>query len=175
MARKRVKSRPGLLGMVYYYDENGKPIGKSRPGLLEGTRVYSDQDGKYVGKSRPGFFAKEVFIDTDKNHITTYDSPFGEVHFKDGTPVGHTRPGFFNFEYTTIDAEEEFFDDECCDGDTFDADMTEAILDEMYEDEDREEYVPPPPRNTLLKKLQFILSFLVFCMVVACVCATMNL
>ena len=39
MARKYVKSRPGLFGMVYYYDDNGKPIGKSRPGLIEGTRV----------------------------------------------------------------------------------------------------------------------------------------
>lgn len=58
MARKYVKSRPGLFGMVYYYDENGRSIGKSRPGLIEGTRVYTDQNGRYAGKSRPGFYPK---------------------------------------------------------------------------------------------------------------------
>lgn len=58
MARKYVKSRPGLIGMVYYYDENGKPIVKSRPGLIEGIRVYTDQNGRYAGKSRPGFLSK---------------------------------------------------------------------------------------------------------------------
>lgn len=112
MARKRVKSRPGLFGTVYYYDENGNSVGKSRPGLFEGTRVYSDQNGKYAGKSRPGFFAKNVFIDKNKNRISTYDSPFGEVHFKDGKPVGRTRPGLFDSEYTTIDEDEFSFDDE---------------------------------------------------------------
>ena len=61
MARKYVKRRPGLFGMVYYYDENGNPVGKSRPGLIEGTRVYTDQNGGYTGKSRPGFLAKSVF------------------------------------------------------------------------------------------------------------------
>ena len=111
MVKKRVKSRPGLFGTVYYYDENGKQIGKSRPGLLEGTRVYRGQDGSYVGKSRPGFFAKEVFTDTDNHHITTYDRPLGKVHFQDGTPIGRTKPGFFGFEYTTLNAADGFEDD----------------------------------------------------------------
>ena len=79
MGRKHVKSRPGLFGTVYYYDEHGNPIGKSRPGLLEGTRVYTGENGRYAGKSRPGFFAKEVFTDTDNNHITSYDSLCGEI------------------------------------------------------------------------------------------------
>ena len=61
MGKRRIKSRPGLFGMVYYYDENGNPIGKSRPGLIDGTRVYMDQNGRYAGKSRPGFLAKEVW------------------------------------------------------------------------------------------------------------------
>ena len=107
MAKKRIKSRPGLFGMTYYYDENGKQIGKSRPGLLVGTRVYTDQNGNYAGWSRPGFLAKEVFIGADHEHVTTYDSFFGEVHFKHGRPIGKTRPGFFDQAYTSLDLDEE--------------------------------------------------------------------
>ena len=70
MARKRITSRPGLFGTVYYYDENGRPVGKSRPGLLDGTRVYTDQNGQYAGKSRPGFLAKEKLLSPESDNAT---------------------------------------------------------------------------------------------------------
>lgn len=112
MARRSIKSRPGIFGTIYYYDEHGNPIGKSRPGLLKGTRVYTDQNGRYAGKSRPSFLAKEVFTDTDYNHITTYDGIFREVHVKNSVPIGHTRPGFFDSAYTTLETEDDVFEEE---------------------------------------------------------------
>ena len=165
MGRKYVKSRPGLFGTVYYYDEHGNPIGKSRPGLLEGTRVYTDENGRYAGKSRPGFFAKEVFTDTDNNHITSYDSLCGEVHFKNGTYAGHTRPGFFDFAYTTLEVDDEIPDEEL---------YEENYLEDMegYEDVvDCEEYSPKTSQYTVVKNLQLFVLCLVICMVIACVYA----
>ena len=108
MARKRIKSRHGLFGTVYYYDESGNRIGKSRPGLLDGSRVYTDRNGRYAGKSRSGIFAEEVFEDTDHNRVTSYDGLFGEVHFKNGVPVGDTKPGFFGCGYTTLETGDNF-------------------------------------------------------------------
>ena len=112
MARKYVKSRPGLFGMVYYYDENGKPIGKSRPGLIEGTRVYTDQNGRYAGKSRPGFLSKEVYTDADHNYITSYGAPLGDIHFKNGTPIGRSRLGLFGSSHPSLEIEDEICEDE---------------------------------------------------------------
>lgn len=178
MARKRVKSRPGLFGTVYYYDENGNPIGKSHPGLIEGTRVYTDQNGRYAGKSRPGFFAKEVFSDTDNNHITSYDSLCGEVHFKNGTPVGHTRPGFFDSEHTTLDAEDEDPDEAYFEEDYLEEDLVEEL--EEYEDTDadvadyEEQYNPKTSQYTVVKNLQLFVLCLVICMVIACVYAVIR-
>lgn len=56
MAKSRITGRRGFLGRVYYYDERGRYVGKSCPGLIEGTRVFSDENGRYAGTSRPGFF-----------------------------------------------------------------------------------------------------------------------
>ena len=142
MAKKRVKSRPGLFDTVYYYDENGKPIGKSRPGLIEGTRVYTDQNGRYAGKSRPGFFAKEVFTDTEHNHITSYDSLCGEVHFEE--------------DYLEEDLAEELEEYEDTDADVAD-----------YE----EQYNPKTSQYTVVKNLQLFVLCLVICMVIACIYA----
>ena len=175
MARKRVKSRPGLFGTVYYYDENGNPIGKSRPGLIEGTRVYTDQNGKYAGKSRPGFLSKEVFTDTDGNSIASYDGLFGEVHFESGTPVGHTRPGFFDSEYTTLEAEDEDPNEAYFEEDYLEEDLVEEL--EEYEDTDadvadyEEQYNPKTSQYTVVKNLQLFVLCLVICMVIACIYA----
>lgn len=106
MARKRIYSRPGLFGTVSYYDGQGNYIGKSRPGLLEGTRVFSDRNGRYAGTSRPGFLAKEVFSGTDRNRITTYGGFLGDVHFKNGVPIGTSHPGIFSSSCTTLETEE---------------------------------------------------------------------
>ena len=158
MAKKRITSRPGLFGTVYYYDENGKSVGKSRPGLLKGTRVYMDQNGRCVGESRPGFMAKEVFTDTEYNYISSYDSPCGKIHFKNGIPVGHTRPGFFDAAYTTLDdenlcVEEEFSEDEESEGTEY------------------EEYSLEVSQHTIVRNLQLFVLCLVICIVIAVIYA----
>lgn len=158
MGRQQMKSRPGLFGTVYYYDENGKPIGKSRPGLIEGTRVYTDQKGRYAGKSRPGFLAKEVFTDTEHNHITSYDSLCGEVHFRNGVPVGRTRPGFFGSAYTTLETE-----DENC--------GTDFIADTQADEVDHAEYDAKISQQTVVRDLMLFALCLAICMVIACVFA----
>lgn len=161
MGRQQMKSRPGLFGTVYYYDENGKPIGKSRPGLLEGTRVYTDQKGRYAGKSRPGFLAKEVFTDTEHNHITSYDSLCGEVHFRNGVPVGRTRPGFFGSAYTTLETEDES-DIE---------DLTGCFEDAETEEEDYAQYDPKMYQHMVVRNLRLFALCLAICMVIACIYA----
>ena len=152
--------------MVYYYDENGKPVGKSRPGLVEGTRVYTNQNGKYAGKSRPGFLAKEVFTDTEHNHITSYDSLCGEIHFKNGVPVGHTRPGFFDSEYTSVETEDESYE-----ADYFEEDLTDSFEDAGIEEEDYMESDSKASQYTVVKNLQMFALCLVICMIIACIYA----
>lgn len=168
MARKRIKSRPGLFGTVYYYDENGNPIGKSRPGLIEGTRVYTDQNGKYAGKSRPGFLSKEVFTDTDGNSIASYDDLFGEVHFKNDTPVGRTRPGFFDSEYTTLEIEDEIPDEY----DLYSVEISDAE-DDFAEIED-EEAPETTSQHTVKRNVQLFLFCLVACAVIFFVIAVIK-
>ena len=178
MARKRIKSRPGLFGAIYYYNENGNPVGKSRPDLFKGTRVYTDQNGRYAGKSRPGFLAKEVFVDTDHNHITSYEGLFGEVHFKNSVPVGRTRPGFFDSAYTTLETEDDAFDEEYCE-DSFEEEWVE---DQEYSDdtvyetgaESHEGDTPTVSQYTVVKNLQLFALCLVICMVIACVYAVIR-
>lgn len=119
MAKKRIKSKPGLFGMVYHYDENGKYVGKSRPGLLDGTKVHFDEKGQRVGTSRPGLFWEEVHHD-EKNdrYITSFPSVLHTIHRSNGRTVGTTRPSFFDRSYTTIETgegvieeTEEYFDE----------------------------------------------------------------
>ena len=177
MAKKHIKSRPGLFGMVHYYDENGKHIGKSRPGLLEGTRVYTDNDGKRVGKSRPGFFAKEVFIDSEHNRITSYDGLIGEVHYKDGRRIGHTRPRFFDRTYTVLEKENEIL---CND---YEMDVLEETLTELEEDltaleeilhENNEEDVDEKEKVTQYicsQKSKPIIIIPIIIVIIACICA----
>ena len=103
MPKKQIKSKPGLFGTVYYYDENGEPLGKSRPGLIQGSRVYTDNNGRHVGQSHRGIFSKEVFTDVDGDRIRTHDDLFGEVHRKNGKTVGRTKYGLFSTSYLTLD------------------------------------------------------------------------
>ena len=172
MAKKRITSRPGLFGTVYYYDENGKPVGKSHPGLFEGTRVYIDQNGQYAGKSRPGFLAKEVFTDADHNHITSYEGLCGDIHFQNGVPVGHTRPGFFGFDHTTIETDDDSSEAEYCEEDYFTEDITED--DDLCED-DYDEHTQQASQYTIVKNLQLFALCLVVCVVIACIYAIVRL
>lgn len=117
MAKKRITSKPGLFGYIYHYDEKGKCIGKSRPGLIDGSKVHFDATGKRVGTSRPGFFAKEVYLDEENElYVSSYEGLTGDVHFKNGTPIGVSRQGFCETEYTTLDVagelDEAYFDDD---------------------------------------------------------------
>lgn len=178
MVRKTIKSRPGLFGTIYYYDENGNPVGKSRPGMFDGTRVNTDQNGRYAGKSRPGFLAKEVFMDANRNYITSYEGLCGDVHFQNGVPIGHTRPGFFGFEHTTLEAEDELPEEEYCEEDCFAEDIAEE-WDETEDDEfcvvDHKDYTPQTSQYTVVKNLQLFVLCLVICMVIACIYAIVRL
>ena len=162
MARKYVKSRPGLFGMVYYYDDNGKPIGKSRPGLIEGTRVYTDQNGRYAGKSRPGFLSKEVYKDADHNYITSYGAPLGDIHFKNGTPIGRSRPELFGFSLTSLEIEDEICEDDFYEDET-------DFMEEDFAEESYEEYPPQTTSSTVGEKLKSLVLFLVICAVFICI------
>ena len=44
MAKRRITSKPGLFGMTYHY-ENGKYVGKSRPGLLGDRKIHYNAEG----------------------------------------------------------------------------------------------------------------------------------
>ncbi len=120
MSKKRIKSKKGLLGFEHYYDENGKPIGKSRPSLMGDGRVFTDKQGRVVGKSRKGFFAETVYHDTENNrNITTYPALTGKTHYENGRAVGHTSPDFFGSSATLYEenGEADFCDEvlEDCD------------------------------------------------------------
>ena len=171
MVRKRITSRPGLFGSIYYYDENGRPIGKSRPGLLEGTRVYTDQNKRYAGKSRPGFLAKEVFTDVDHNHITSYESLCGDVHFKNGVPIGHSRPSFFGFEHTTLEAEDELIEEEYYEEDYLEEYLSQDIITDAA---GCEEYAPRANQKAVIKNVLLFVLCLAICMVMVCVHAVIR-
>ena len=172
MLRKRIKSKPGLFGTVCYYDENGNPIGKSRPGLMEGTRVYTDQNGKYAGKIRPGILAKKVFTDTEGNRITSYHRFRGETHFKNGKPIGHSRPGLFGTSYTTLEIPEYTCEEEQASG-TNNSKM--ETQNNEYTNGSHEGYTPQRTAYTFVKILQFIFLFLVICTISICIYAMLKL
>ena len=155
MVKKHVRSKPGLFGMTYYYDEKGKPLGKSRPGLIKGTRVYTDQNGRPTGKSRPGFLADEVFVNNDHEYITSCNNFLGKTHFKHGKPVGHSKPGLFGSSYTSFDIEDE-------------VNTLEEFVDEMYELYEKEDtYVEHAPQKST--RVIFILLLFVICAIGICV------
>ena len=111
MAKKRIRSRPGLWGMTYHYDEDGNFLGKSRPSLLGNGTVHTDRKGNYAGYTRPGFLAEEVHYDAkNKRHVTSYPGLIGEYHTAGGRPVGKSVPGFFDTQYTEYDDVEELYE-----------------------------------------------------------------
>ena len=131
MAKKRITSRPGLFGIIYYYDEDGKLIAKSRPGLIKGTRVYTDPNGKQIAKSRPGVLCEEVFVDCDKNVITSYNDIFGSFYMQNGKSIGRTKPWVFGSSHTSLETDDEFCDDEFCEDEFYDE---ESYDDESYDE-----------------------------------------
>lgn len=146
MAKKRITSRPGLFGMVYHYDESGKIIGKTRPGLFGDRKIHFDAAGHQIGTSRPGLWAKEVRYDKrTKSHISSYDTFFGEVHRSNGRTVGKTVPGLFDTEYSSLEDEVvSLYDDQSCeeyfwDEDTYPIeDFFQFITEEDQNSEDNE-------------------------------------
>lgn len=103
--------------MTYHY-ENGKYVGKSRPGLLGDRKIHYDSEGHQVGTTRPGFFAEDVTYDArKKRYITTYDGPVGKMHFSNGRTAGRTAPGPFESSYTTLEEDDLHPDEALEDGD----------------------------------------------------------
>ena len=41
---KKITSRPGFFGGMVHYDEHGRRIGESRPGLFGDTRTHLDEE-----------------------------------------------------------------------------------------------------------------------------------
>ena len=117
MRKKRITSRPGLFGMTYHY-EDGKYVGKSRPGLFGDREIHYDADGNQVGTSRPGFFAEEVYHDEiNDRYISSYKGLTGMIHRTNGQTIGKTTPGFFDTSYSSFDEDdseylEDFVDDD---------------------------------------------------------------
>lgn len=155
MAKKRITSKRGLFGMTYHY-ENGKYVGKSRPGLLGDRKIHYDSEGHQVGTTRPGFFAEDVTYDArKKRYITTYDGPVGKMHFSNGRSVGRTVPGPFDSSYTSLEEDvslpEEFLDD---------ADLEESVFDDDVQfDEDYTPTDTDSPRP-IWTKIKLILGVL---------------
>lgn len=174
MAKKHITSRPGFWGTIHYYDEIGRFVGKSCPGLLKGTRIYTDQCGRYVGKSHTGFLGEEVFTDTNHNHFTSYKGFVGNNHFRNGVPIGRTRRGFFGFEHTVLETEDELSEEEYFDRAYIEEDLNEdwdeieaeAAYEAVYED-----HTPAESRHTVIKNLQLFVLCIVICIVIACIYA----
>lgn len=146
MSKKHIISKPGLFGYVYHYDESGKCIGKSRPGLIKGSHVHFNKKGKRVATSRPGFLAKEVHHDEEnEQYISSYEGVTGDVYFNNGTPVGVSHAVFAETEYTTLEGE----------GNTAEGHFVD---DEYMEEENPQRYSKRKKRN----QNPFIVSIIIF-------------
>lgn len=88
----------GIFGQTNYYDESGKKVGESWPGLFDDSSELYNKDGKHVGYTMPGVFADSLVyndqgekqaeswkgvvsdqnIYTDDGYIgSSIDTPFG--------------------------------------------------------------------------------------------------
>ena len=130
MAKRRITSKPGLFGMTYHY-ENGKYVGKSRPGLLGDRKIHYNAEGRQIGTSRPGVLSDEVHYDAEnKRYISSYQGLAGTIHTSNGRPVGKTVHSVFGTSYSSVEdtelneiTEDEHltnYEDETADVDTAD-------------------------------------------------------
>lgn len=130
MAKRRITSKPGLFGMTYHY-ENGKYVGKSRPGLLGNRKIHYNAEGRQIGTSRPGALSDEVHYDAEnKRYISSYQGLTGTIHRSNGRSVGKTVHGVFGTSYSSVEdteldeiTEDELltdYEDETADVDTAD-------------------------------------------------------
>ena len=108
--------------MTYHY-ENGKYVGKSRPGLLGDRKIHYNAEGRQIGTSRPGALFGEVHYDAEnKRYISSYQGLTGTIHTSIGRPVGKTVHGVFGASYSSVE----------------DTELNETTEDELltnYEDE----------------------------------------
>lgn len=111
MAKKLIISRRGLFGTTYHYDERGKYLGKSRPGLFGDNKVHFDENGNKRGTSRPGFFNEEVHK-LDSEYSSTRKGLFGFVHRSNGRISGKTSPELFGTAFTEFESSNESCYDE---------------------------------------------------------------
>lgn len=139
MAKKRITSKPGLFGMVYHYDEKGKHVGKSCPGLFGDRTIHYDEKGEHTATSRPGFLSEEVHYDKkNKRYVSSYPGIIGSFHRSNGRTVGTTRPGFFDRSYTTLETDDE----ECIEDFEGEENFVEEDFFAELEDEDFDEDTP---------------------------------
>ena len=81
--KRKIKSHKGLFGQVIHYTD-GIKVGKSWPGLFDGSYKHYDANGKYVGYSDPGIVADLVHYNEYGGYAgTTYTSLLGEKRHYD--------------------------------------------------------------------------------------------
>ena len=97
MMAKKVRSVKNFWGETVHYDEHGKKVGRSEPGLFGGYTNY-DANGKKIGHSDPGLFGGYNHYDNN-GHKTGHSDPslFGGYHHRDssGKSTGSSDPGMF--------------------------------------------------------------------------------
>ena len=95
MAPKKVTGIPGLFGGTNYYDENGKQIGYSMPGIIPGTVEHFNADGSSAEFSAEGIFGGvDHFDESGRQAGFSTEGIFGGMnHYSaDGSFAGFSAP-----------------------------------------------------------------------------------
>ena len=86
-----------MFGTVHHYDERGKKVGRSEPGLF-GSYTNYDAKGRKVGRSDPGMFGGYNHYD-NRGRKTGHSDPsmLGSYTHRDssGKKTGASDPGMF--------------------------------------------------------------------------------
>ena len=86
-----------MFGTVHHYDERGKKVGRSEPGLF-GSYTNYDAKGRKVGRSEPGMFGGYNHYD-NRGRKTGHSDPsmLGSYTHRDssGKKTGASDPGMF--------------------------------------------------------------------------------
>ena len=95
----------GLFGTKIHYDENGRKVGESIPGLFKGTMNHFDADGNLVGTTTSGLFSgtSDHFDANGRYAGTSTKGLFsGTDHIGRNGRIGHTE-SLFGMLFTDID------------------------------------------------------------------------
>ena len=80
-----------------------------------------------------------------------------------------SRSGFFDSEYTTLETEDESYEE-----DYFEEDLTDSFEDAESEEEYCIESEPEVSQDTVVKNLQLFVLCLVICVIIACIYAIVH-